>query len=108
MSRYEISPQELKQKQESGESFMILDVREAFEYNTAKIEGATLIPLGELSARIGELDEKKEIVTLCHHGIRSQSALSILLKHGFSEVKNLTGGIDAYSCSVDSNIPRYR
>ena len=108
MSQYEISPQAVKQKREAGESFVILDVREPFEYKTANIPDSVLIPLGELPARIHELDHTQPIVTLCHHGMRSQSALALLLKHGFTDVKNLTGGIDAYSRMVDPSIPRYR
>lgn len=108
MNNDQISPLEVKQKQDAGESFLILDVREPIEYQTAKIPGSVLIPLGELQARITELDPDQEIVTLCHHGMRSQSALGILVRNGFKDVKNLSGGIDAYSQVADSRIPRYR
>lgn len=108
MSDDQISPLALKQKLVSGEPVLILDVREPIEYKTAKIEGSVLIPLGELSARVNELDPNQEIVTLCHHGMRSQAGLEILISKGFSTVKNLTGGIDAYSQVADPSIPRYR
>lgn len=104
----QISPLEVKQNRDSGESFIILDVREPVEYQTAKISDSILIPLGELPTRLGELDPEQDIVTLCHHGMRSQAALGILVQNGFTKVKNLTGGIDAYSQAVDPSIPRYR
>lgn len=104
----QISPLELKKKLSDGEAVFVLDVREPVEYKTAKIEGSVLIPLGELSARVNELNPNQEIVTLCHHGIRSQTALGILIGEGFSSVRNLTGGIDAYSQMADPGIPRYR
>ncbi|MFQ5598639.1 MAG: rhodanese-like domain-containing protein [Nitrospiria bacterium] len=108
MNNHEISPEEVKRKRDAGESFIILDVREPMEYQTAHISDSVLIPLGELPARIEELDPNGPIVTMCHHGIRSQAALGILLKHGFTDVRNLTGGIDAYSQTADPDIPRYR
>ncbi len=108
MREDQISPIEVKQNRDAGESFIILDVREPVEYQTAKIPDSILIPLGELQARIGELDSEKSYVTLCHHGMRSQAALGILVQNGFKDVKNLSGGIDAYSQMVDPSIPRYR
>jgi len=104
----QISALEVKQNRDNGEGFILLDVREPMEYQIAHIPDSVLIPLGELPARIGELDPEKEIVTMCHHGMRSQSALGILLQNGFTKVKNLSGGIDAYSQIADSSIPRYR
>jgi rhodanese-related sulfurtransferase len=108
VSSYQISPLEVKEKREEGESFILLDVREPSEYQAAHIDGSLLIPLGQLSTRMNELDPDKEIITLCHHGIRSQTALGLLVRAGFKNVKNLTGGIDAYSVTADPTIPRYR
>lgn len=108
MDDYQITPLEVKNNREAGDEFIILDVREPLEYQIAHIPDSVLIPLGELKARIEELDPSKDIVTLCHHGMRSQSALGILLQHGFTKVKNLNGGIDAYSLTADPSIPRYR
>lgn len=108
MPNDQISPLELKQKLADGASVLILDVREPIEYQTAKIEGSVLIPLGELASRVEELDPSQEIVTLCHHGMRSQAGLGILVSKGFAHVKNLTGGIDAYAQVADPSIPRYR
>ncbi len=106
--RDQISPLELKQKLADGASLVILDVREPAEYQTARIEGSILIPLGELATRVEELDPDQEIVTLCHHGMRSQAGLDLLASKGFRRVKNLTGGIDAYAQMADPSIPRYR
>jgi len=99
---------EVKQKKEAGDSFILLDVREEWEYQRGHIPDSVHIPLGELSRRVSELDTDDEIVTLCHHGMRSASAQAFLIQSGFSDVKNMTGGIDAYSLSVDPTIPRYR
>jgi rhodanese-related sulfurtransferase len=108
VSTYQISPLEVKEKREEGEPFILLDVRESWEYQAAHIADSVLIPLGQLSSRMNELDPDKEIITLCHHGIRSQTALALLMRAGFKNVKNLTGGIDAYSITADPTIPRYR
>lgn len=105
---YQISPQELKQKKERGEPFLLLDVREPMEFEFARISDSMLIPLAQLPSRLGELDPEQEIVTVCHHGVRSLTALGILVKNGFTKVRNLTGGIDAYSITADPSIPRYR
>lgn len=105
---YQISPLELKQKKERGEPFLLLDVREPVEFRFARIPDSVLIPLAQLPSRLGEIDPEQEIVTVCHHGVRSLTALGILVKNGFTKVKNLTGGIDAYSMTADPNIPRYR
>lgn len=105
---YQISPLELKQKKEQGEPFVLLDVREQVEFQFARIPDSTLIPLAQLPSRLGELNPDQEIVTVCHHGVRSLTALGILVKNGFTNVKNLTGGIDAYSVMADPSIPRYR
>jgi rhodanese-related sulfurtransferase len=105
---YQISPVDLKKKQDNGESFVLLDVREPAEFQFAHIPNSILIPLGQLAAHLEELDPDDEIVTICHHGMRSMSALGLLVQRGFTNVKNLTGGIDAYSQLADPKIPRYR
>src|SRR2546422_9885214 len=77
------------------------------EYEIAHIDGAVLMPLGELPDRLGELDGHHEIVTHCHHGARSLKALEILKAAGFSKVRSLRGGIDAWAVNVDPALPRY-
>jgi len=71
------------------------------------LEGSLHIPLGELPARLGELDTRREIVTLCHHGMRSLSARELLLGAGFARVRSLAGGIDAWAEEVDGAVGRY-
>src|SRR5438046_1036159 len=86
---------------------VVIDVREPHEHEIAHIGGAVLIPLGELPDRLGELDGHHEIVTHCHHGARSLKALEILKAAGFSKVRSLRGGIDAWAVNVDPALPRY-
>ena len=103
-----ITPRELKDKLKSGEKVLLLDVREPWEYALAKLEGSQLIPLGTLPQSLGKLDRNAEIVAYCHHGMRSADAVGFLLQQGFPQVKNLVGGIDAWSVQVDPTVPRYR
>jgi len=103
----EISATDLKARLASNDSVKIVDVRNPEEYAICNIEGATLIPLGEISERLAELNKEDDIVLHCHHGMRSLQALEILKQNGFSKVKSLTGGIDAWSVDVDSSVPRY-
>ncbi len=102
-----ITPKELKMRLNKGEKLVLLDVREQWEYNLAKIEGSILIPLATLPRSLEKLDPQTEIIAYCHHGMRSADATGFLLQQGFSNVKNLTGGIDAWSLQVDASIPRY-
>jgi rhodanese-related sulfurtransferase len=85
----------------------VVDVREPVEWEICHLEGTTLIPLGQLPERLNELNGHREIVTLCHRGVRSMKALEILQAAGFPKVRNLKGGIDAWSLEVDSSMPRY-
>jgi rhodanese-related sulfurtransferase len=105
----EVSAAEVKERTEKGQSFLLLDVRQPSEWETARIEGARLVPLGELEARIAELADWKDrpVVVHCHHGGRSAKACQILAQAGFTDVANLVGGIDAWSLSVDPQVPRY-
>ncbi len=99
--------QELKDRMDKGDKVFLLDVREPHEFSMARIEGATLIPLGTLPQSLNQLDPTDEIVALCHKGMRSADAVGFLLQQGFSNVKNLIGGIDAWSVQIDQSIPRY-
>ena len=103
----EVTATDCKAELDQQKPLVILDVRETHEYEIAHIEGARLIPLGELPDRLGELDGHAEIVTHCHHGVRSLKALQILKAAGFAKVRSLRGGIDAWSVSVDPSVPRY-
>ncbi len=84
----------------------ILDVREQWEHDWARLPGAVLIPLGELVHRVGELDPNRPLAAYCHHGMRSLQALRFLQSVGFSDLAHLAGGIDAYS-RMDPSVPRY-
>jgi adenylyltransferase/sulfurtransferase len=92
---------------ESGRNCLLLDVREPFEFEMARIEGANLIPLGQLPARQHELDREQEIFVICHSGVRSERAAEFLRSAGFAKVSNVAGGIDAWSEEIDPNVPRY-
>lgn len=86
---------------------LLLDVREPWEFETGRIAGSTLIPMRTIPARLAELDDDAPIVCICHHGARSMQVAHFLEQHGFAEVTNLTGGIDAWSRQVDPTIPLY-
>lgn len=86
---------------------ILLDVRRIDEYHTANIDRAILIPMHELPERWRELDKEKEIICHCHHGIRGLAAANFLLQKGFKKIKNMEGGIDAWSLEVDSKVSRY-
>jgi molybdopterin/thiamine biosynthesis adenylyltransferase/rhodanese-related sulfurtransferase len=102
-----ISAHEVKRKMDAHESFELIDVREAFEYEIARIDGAKLIPLGEIAERVNELQRERPIVVHCHSGRRSAEAVRLLQQRGFANVYNLEGGIDAWSDQIDSNVPKY-
>lgn len=103
----EVSPAELKRELTGGLAPLLLDVREGYEWEIGHIEGARHMPLGDLARRLGELDPHGRIVTYCHHGMRSLQAAEILLSSGFSNVRSLEGGIDAWAQEVDPAMPRY-
>jgi len=102
-----ISVNELKRKMDAREAFELVDVREPFEYEIARIDGAQLIPLGEIANRADELQRGQQIVVHCHSGTRSAQAVRLLQQRGFSNVYNLEGGIDAWSEQIDPSVPKY-
>jgi rhodanese-related sulfurtransferase len=102
-----ITVEEVKAKQEAREKFRLIDVREPAEYDTCRIAGAELKPLGQIMQWMQELDPAEEIVLHCHHGMRSEQASAFLARQGFTNVKNMLGGIDAWSLRVDPTVPRY-
>ena len=107
MSVNSLSASQLKTKLEAEEDIFLLDVREPVEFEYAQIAGSTLIPLNEIPARLDEIDFDKEIVVICHHGMRSLQAARFLDQVGFKKVNNLDGGINAWSMECDSSVPRY-
>jgi adenylyltransferase/sulfurtransferase len=104
----EISATDLKHRIDAGDDIQLIDVRQPDEYGFAKIEGAKLIPLGEVLKRIGEIDESRETVIQCKAGGRSAKAIELMKQAGFTgDLKNLKGGITAWSNEVDPKVPKY-
>ncbi|MGH9414924.1 MAG: molybdopterin-synthase adenylyltransferase MoeB [Terriglobales bacterium] len=103
----EITATALQAEVQAGKAPFILDVREPHEFQIGRIAGSVLIPLGELPKRLSELDKSRAIVTQCKSGARSLKAAHILLDAGFSDVRNLKGGILAWSDQVDASVPKY-
>jgi adenylyltransferase/sulfurtransferase len=102
-----ISVRELKTKMDMKEALTLIDVREPYEYEIARIDGSRLIPLGELETHVSELPRTGTLVLQCHSGGRSEHAVRILQEAGFENALNLVGGIDAWSVEVDPAVPRY-
>ena len=103
-----ITPPELKARLDRGESFRLIDVREAEEWAVARLPQAELIPLSEFQRRaVEELSPDESIVLYCHHGIRSSRAQDYLKAQGYASVLNLTGGIDAWALQVEPTMKRY-
>ncbi len=102
-----ITPVELKRWLDGGRTIVLLDVREPFEHAFCRLEGSKLIPLGELPARMGELDPNAETVVYCHMGNRSATAVRFLSSKGFKRVWNLNGGTTAWADQVDRSMPKY-
>jgi adenylyltransferase/sulfurtransferase len=102
----QISVTDYKQQLDAGKEPFLLDVREPHEHKIANL-GGYLIPLGDLEKRLGEVDSSREIIVQCRSGARSQKAAEILRKAGFQNVKNLAGGILAWSDKVDPSVPKY-
>jgi len=98
---------ELKQKLDKGDKFLLLDVREPFEWDICHIDHAKLIPLGQLPSRMSELDSADEIVIHCKSGARSAKALRLLQEAGFGKLHNVEGGITAWADEVDPSVPKY-
>jgi adenylyltransferase/sulfurtransferase len=103
----EIDVIELKQKMDRGDDFVLVDVREPHEYQIASIPGSKLIPLGQVPQRLGELNPEADIVVHCKSGMRSAKACGILRQAGFKHVRNVVGGILAWSDKIDPSVPKY-
>jgi adenylyltransferase/sulfurtransferase len=106
-AEFEIEPKELARKLAAGEDIQLLDVRNPDEFAICRIDGAELLPLPKLLEGVNRLDSAREMVIHCHTGLRSAQAVNFLRGIGFTRVKNLRGGIDAWSEEVDSAVPRY-
>lgn len=102
-----ITPRELATLLGNNTSITLIDVREPWEWNVARIPGARLIPLGTLAASAGAIDPAADVVVYCHHGMRSEMAAYALRDAGVTRVRNLVGGIDRWSLEVDPRVARY-
>ncbi len=103
----EITPAELKARLDRGDQPFILDVREPEEVALAPFPGSAHIPMGDVPSRLAELDPDREIIVVCHHGIRSAQVAMYLARMGFERAINLAGGIDAWAIEADPAVPRY-
>jgi rhodanese-related sulfurtransferase len=101
-----IEPREVDEMMQNGEKFVLLDCREQWEYDTARIEGATLIPMRQIQQRIDEIPKDQRVVVYCHAGVRSFNAASWLKQQGLNAL-SMTGGIDLWSKEIDPKVPRY-
>jgi rhodanese-related sulfurtransferase len=105
---YEIAPEELKSLLEINSDIVVLDCREQWEFETARIENSRHIPMNDIPARFNEeLDAEAHIVVVCHHGVRSMNVTAWLRQQGFEKVQSLRGGIDRWARQIDPKVPVY-
>jgi rhodanese-related sulfurtransferase len=107
MDELEITPGEVKARLDRGEKLVLVDVREPWEHQVCTIEGAQLIPMGSLAARLQTLPDVDELICYCHHGMRSLDAAAWLRFQGIEKAKSLAGGIERWSVEIDPRVPRY-
>jgi rhodanese-related sulfurtransferase len=107
LASIEVTPREVSERLERGDKFLLVDVREKWEHETSRIEGAVLIPLREIPANLQSLAGAREIVFFCHHGMRSLDAASWLRSQGVEGAQSMSGGIDRWTTEVDPLVPRY-
>jgi rhodanese-related sulfurtransferase len=104
---YEITPQEVQERQERNEELTLLDVREPWERQAASITPSQHIAMADIPSRMQELDPEQHIVVVCHHGVRSLMVTDWLRKQGFDKVQSMSGGIERWSLEIDPKVPRY-
>ena len=106
----EITPREVKQRMDAGEALRLIDVREPAEHAITRIEGAELIPMGTVPARLQHLEaaaDEATLIVFCHHGVRSLNVAYWLREQGVTACQSMSGGIDRWSDEVDPAVPRY-
>jgi rhodanese-related sulfurtransferase len=103
----EITAHELKARRDAGTGPLVIDVREKWELDVAKLPDIIHIPMNDITARLGELDPHQELVVMCRSGGRSMQVAQFLARNGFGNVANLTGGILAWSRDVDPSVRQY-
>ncbi len=110
MLPYEIEPRDLESlQQNTGDAgFLLLDVREPWEFQIAHLDGSISMPMGDVPSRANaELDPDRRIIAICHHGVRSLNVAAWLRNQGFEQAQSLAGGIDSWASQVDPAMPRY-
>ena len=107
MADLEISVAELKGRLDRGERLLLVDVREPWEYETCRIEGARLIPMRSIPANLQALRVEEDVICYCHHGRRSLDVAAWLQQQGVDGARSLAGGIERWSVEADPKIPRY-
>jgi rhodanese-related sulfurtransferase len=103
----EMPVEELKARRDRGEKPLVIDVREDWELQLARIPDVVHVPMSQIPARLGEFQRDAEIIVMCHAGGRSLRVAQFLANQGFTDVANLSGGISAWSQAVDATVPRY-
>jgi rhodanese-related sulfurtransferase len=107
MDNLEITPAEAKRRLDGGEKLLLVDVREPWEFEICRIEGAKLIPMGSIPANLQALDTDEDVICYCHHGMRSFDVAVWLRAQGVESAKSLSGGIERWSTEIDPQVPRY-
>ena len=106
----EVTPQQVKQRLASGEKLFLIDVREPSEHQTASINDTQLIPMRTVPANLQQLEamsDEAPVIVFCHHGVRSLQVVHWLREQGIENCQSMSGGIDQWSCEIDSTVPRY-
>ncbi len=106
----ETTPREVRQRLSAGEALRLIDVREPAEFAVARIEGAELIPMGSVPAKLQTLEaaaDDADLIVFCHHGVRSLQVVNWLRQQGVENCQSMAGGIELWSTSVDGAVPRY-
>jgi rhodanese-related sulfurtransferase len=107
---YEVSVSEVKTRLDAGEKLVLIDVREPGEHQICRIDGAPLIPMNTVPQRLQDLEalaDSSLLVVYCHHGVRSLNTVAWLRKQGVTNCVSMSGGIEAWSATIDPNVPRY-
>jgi rhodanese-related sulfurtransferase len=106
----EITPRVAKLRMDAGEKLRLIDVREPFEFQQARIAGAELIPMGTVPTQLQHLDavaDDETLIVYCHHGVRSLQVVNWLREQGVAACQSMSGGIDQWSREIDPSVPRY-
>lgn len=107
MENLEITPTEVKARLDRNETFLLIDVREPWEFEMCRIDGAKLVPLGSVASSLQMIEAAEDVVVYCHHGRRSLDAVAWLRQQGVEGARSMAGGIERWSREIDPKVPRY-